>query len=280
MKTLLRRLLLAAPVLSALCLAQPASAQEIRVSVTIAPQAYFVERIAGPRAKVQVMIPKGGSPETYEPTPPQLVALAESRLYVKIGAPGLPFEEKHVNPLPTRNRQIRVVNMSEGMAYREGDPHVWLSLTAARLAGQRIARTLTDAEPASAGAFDQNLRAFLADVDSLEREITRTLGQLRGAAFMVFHPAWGYFADEFGLVQLAVEEEGKPVNAAHIRRMIDLARQKGIRSLIVQKGFDTKSARAIARDIGGGIVEADPLERDWLRGMKNFTALLATVLRN
>ena len=113
----------------------------------------------------------------------------------------------------------------------------------------------------------------------LDREIKRTLAEKKGFAFMVYHPAWGYFADEYGLVQLAVEEEGKPVNAAHIRRMVDLAREKGIRAILVQKGFDTKSARAIARDIGGEVVETDPLERDWLAGMKNFTAILTKVLR-
>jgi zinc transport system substrate-binding protein len=96
---------------------------------------------------------------------------------------------------------------------------------------------------------------------------------------MVYHPAWGYFADEYGLTQLAIEEEGKPVSAAHIRKMVDLARGKGIRAVLVQKGFDTKSARAVARDIGGEVVETDPLERDWFSGMRTFTTILTQVLR-
>ncbi len=255
------------------------AAEQIRVTVTILPQAYFVERLAGPRAKVNVLIPKGASPETYEPTPQQLVALSESRLYIKVGAPGLPFEEEHLKTAAGRNPKMRIINMTEGMAYREGDPHVWTSLVAARLAARHIAAALTVCAPASGEEFQKNLRGLLADIDSLDGEIRRAIGRMQGAAFMVYHPAWGYFAAEYGLVQLAVEEEGKPVNAAHIRRMVDLARAKGIRSLIVQKGFDAKSARAIAREIGGEVVEADPLERDWLRGMKRFAALLTTAVR-
>lgn len=96
---------------------------------------------------------------------------------------------------------------------------------------------------------------------------------------MVYHPAWGYFADEYGLKQLAVEEEGKPVSAAHIRKTVDLARKKKIGAILVQKGFDAKSARAIARDIGGEIVETDPLERNWFSGMRKFAAILAKELR-
>ncbi|MHB8769541.1 MAG: metal ABC transporter solute-binding protein, Zn/Mn family [Syntrophales bacterium] len=279
MKTAPLRLILCILVLSLLSRAECPAADQVRVTVTLLPQAYFVERVAGPHAMVNVLIPKGASPETYEPTPQQLIALSESRLYIKVGAPGLPLEEKHLKTAAGRNRQLRIVSMSEGMTYREGDPHVWTSLIAARLAARHIAAALTDCDPAHGEEFQKNLRVLLADIDSLDREIRRAIGPMRGAAFMVYHPAWGYFADEYGLIQLTVEEEGKPVNAAHIRRMVDLARAKGIRSLIVQKGFDAKSARAIAREIGGRVVEADPLDRDWLQGMKSFTALLTAALR-
>ncbi len=256
-----------------------AASEEIRISVSVLPQAYFVERVAGRRAVVHVMIPKGANHETYEPTPQQLVKLSDSQLYITIGAPGLPFEERYLKTALGQNRKIRVVNMSEGMTYREEDPHVWTSPAAVRIAAQNIERALTACDPARSGEYRKNLRGFLADIDTLDGEIKRTLAAKKGHSFMVYHPAWGYYAGEYGLVQLAVEEEGKPVNAAHIRRMVDLARKKGIRAVLVQKGYDSKSARAIARDIGGEVVEADPLERDWLQGMKNFTVLLTEVLR-
>lgn len=255
------------------------AAEEIRISVSILPQAYFVERVAGMRARVHVMIPKGASPETYEPTPQQLVTLSDSQLYVKVGAPGFPFEEKYLKTALGQNRKITVVNMSNGMTYREEDPHVWTSPSAVRIAARNIERALRVYDPAHSDEYGKNLHAFLADIDALDREIRSILPGEKGSVFMVYHPAWGYFADEYGLVQLAAEEEGKPLSAAHIRKMVDLARKKGIHAILVQKGFDAKSARAIARDIGGEVVETDPLERDWLQGMKDFAAVLAKVLR-
>jgi zinc transport system substrate-binding protein len=270
-------LFLILPVLSvgAICRAD----EGIRISVSVLPQAFFVERIAGIHARVSVMIPKGANHETYEPTPQQLVVLSDSQIYIKVGAPGFPFEEKYLKTALGQNRRITVVGMSDGMTYRKEDPHVWTSPAAVRIAAQNIGRALSTYDPARRDEYRQNLRLFLADVDQLDGEIKRALLGKKGFSFMVYHPAWGYFADEYGLLQLAVEEEGKPVSAAHIRSMIDLARKKGILAILVQKGFDTKSSRAIARDIGGEIVEADPLARDWLSGMRQVTAVLTRVLR-
>ena len=259
--------------------AQCRAGEGIRISVSVLPQAYFVERIAGMHARVSVMIPKGANHETYEPTPQQLVVLSDAQLYIKVGAPGFPFEEKFLQTVLGKNRRITVVGMSDGMTYRKEDPHVWTSPAAVRIAAENIEQALSAYDPAHRDEYLKNLQLFLADVDALDGEIKRSLAGKKGFSFMVYHPAWGYFADEYGLHQLAIEEEGKPVSAAHIRRMVDLAREKGIRAILVQKGFDTKSARAIAREIGGEIVEADPLERDWLSGMRHFTTVLARVLR-
>jgi zinc transport system substrate-binding protein len=265
--------------LPALAGAAPAVRSPIPVAVSILPQASIVERIAGPRASVHVMIPKGASPETYEPAPQQLVALADARIYVKVGSPDLPFEEKYLRTILDRNRKLVLVNMTEGVRFRQEDPHVWTSPAAVRTGAKNIARALAAYDPPNREAYEQNLAAFLKDVDALDGEIRRALAGRKGHSFLVFHPAWGYYADEYGLNQLAIEEEGKPVSAAHIRKMVDMARAKGIRAILVQKGFDTKSARTLAREIGAEIMETDPLERDWLAGMRTFTSLLVRVLR-
>jgi zinc transport system substrate-binding protein len=254
-------------------------AADIRISVSIFPQACFVERVAGEHAAVHVMIPKGAGPETYEPTPQQLVALSDSQFYVKVGAPGFPFEEKFLRTFLDRNPKLIVIDMSDGVIFRKGDPHVWNSPAAVRIAAHNTEQALTAYDPAHSDEYRKNLRLFLADIDALDGEIKQALAGKKGFSFMVYHPAWGYFADEYGLTQLAIEEEGKSVSAAHIRKMIDLARGKGIRAVLVQKGFDTKSARTIASEIGGKVVEADPLERDWFSGMRTFTTILTQVLR-
>jgi len=170
--------------LCALCLPEAsglcAAADSLRISVSILPQAYFAERVAGTRARVQVMIPKGASPETYDPTPQKLVALSQAQLYITVGAPGLPFEERYLKTALGQNRKIGVVNMSAGMTYREEDPHIWTSPAAIRLAAQNIERALTARDPAHSGEYRKNLREFLADIDALDAEIKGTLAPVRG----------------------------------------------------------------------------------------------------
>lgn len=96
---------------------------------------------------------------------------------------------------------------------------------------------------------------------------------------MVYHSAWGYFAREYGIRQLAIEEEGRPLNISRIRAMISLARKKGIKTIFIQKGFDEKGASAIAREIGAKVVKVNPLERDWLKNLDDFSAILKVALK-
>ena len=252
---------------------------KIQVAVSVLPQAYFVERVGGNRVNVQVMIPAGASPEMYEPTPQQLVRLFDSNIYIKVGAPAFPFEEKYLHVIAGKNKKMTVVNMSDGTRYRKQDPHVWVSPSCVKIAARNICQALSLYDPQHRDYYGKNFSAFLSDIEDLNRKIRTLLADKRGYAFLVYHPAWGYFADEYGLKQMAIEEEGKIKGASHIREMIDIARRKNIKVIFVQKGFDTKSARTIAHEIGGKVVEVDPLERDWLKGMGAFAEILNQVLR-
>ncbi len=264
-------------------------AKKIPVTVSVPPQAYFVEKIGGDQVVIQTMVPRFSSPATYEPTPRQMIGLEQSALYVKVGVPSFIFEKKYVDPLLKRNGAIRVISLSDGISFRQGtshgngdgepDPHVWLSPAAVRAAAGRISEALSEIDPAGEGFYRANRDRFQAEIDSLDKEIRDTLRGKEGLSFMVYHPAWGYFADSYGLVQIALEEEGKTPPISRIRAMIDLAREKGISVIFVQKGFDTKSARLIARETGGEVVEMDPLEKNWLGNLKRFSEALKRTLR-
>ena len=279
--------------------------KKIPVTVSVPPQAFFVEKIGGDRIALQTMIPRFSSPATYEPTPRQMIGLERSALYVKVGVPSFIFEKKYVDPILKRNRAIRVVSLSDGVSLLRGtshrhedgadgkgergdsgdhgdgerDPHVWLSPAIVRTAAGRISEALSDIDPAGEGFYRANRDRFQAEIDSLDREIRDTLRGKEGLSFMVYHPAWGYFADAYGLEQIALEEGGKTPPISRIRAMIDLAREKDIPIIFVQKGFDTKSARLIAGETGGEVVEMDPLEKDWLENLKRFSEALKRTLR-
>lgn len=262
------------------------AAGKIKVSVSVLPQAYFVERIGGNRVETQVMIPVGASPATYEPTPQQLVMLLDSRLYIKVGVPSFPFEKKHFNSIIEKNKKMLVVNMSDGVTYRsfsfeenEKDPHVWVAPYTVKMAAKNIYNALSKIDPFNKGYYKKNLDLFLADIARLDNHINTILAGKTGGHFMVFHPAWGYFADQYGLKQLSIELGGKTPNASKIKKMIDTAKEKGIKIIFTQKGFDKKSAKTIAHEIHGRVVEIDPLEKNWLKNMQKIAETFSRALK-
>jgi zinc transport system substrate-binding protein len=256
-----------------------AAAGKIDVTVSVPPQACFVEKIGGDRVSVHIMIPGGANPATYEPTPRQLIDLSNSSMYVKVGAPAFKFENRFLQTFSDRNPRMTVIDTSAGVKFRTGDPHIWTSPVPVRVAAANIAHGLASHDPAHKEEYGKNLKQFLEEIDKIRESIKKLLHGKSGYSFMIYHPAWGYFADEYNLHQIPIEDKGKPGNAAHIRSMIDLARQKGIRDVLVQKGFDAKSARTIADELGGQVIEVDPLERDWPRGLLDFADKLSNILR-
>ncbi len=252
----------------------------VKVSVTILPQAYFVERIGGTHVDLRVIVPPGGNPETYEPSPSQLFHLSSSQLYIKVGSPHLSVEKRFQHFIADNRKNIRVVDMSSGLKnLKQEDPHIWLSPAIVAQAARNVCLALSAVDPAHAGYYRKNLLRFSGDIDRLDRRIKQRLQGKTGYTFMVYHPAWGYFAEAYGLRQLAMEEEGKPLNASRLRKMIDLAKSKGIKTIFVQKGFDKKSAAMIAREIKGAVVEIDPLAKDWLKNLDDFSRILEDRLR-
>jgi len=294
-----RKILLLAAFALAACRpsAQPvADTGRLRVAVSVPPQAYFVERIAGRHAEIEVMIPPGYSHVDYPLTPRQIVALSRARLYVAVGHPAFEFERARIQPLLAELPGLEVVDMSRGMRLIEGegegseehgghghaggDPHVWVAPDSVAVAARNIAAALERIDPVHAAEYRANLESFEAEIASLDRSIRARLGRDRGEAFMVFHPTWGYFAHEYGLRQVAIEAEGKEPSAARLIQLIDEARREGVKVVFVQAGFPRKSAQVIAEAIGGRVVTADPQERDWLGNLRRVTRELSEAFAN
>jgi zinc transport system substrate-binding protein len=266
----------------------------IPVAVSVPPQAYFVKRIGGKRVSVNVLIPPGASHETYAPSPKQMVEASRARLYVKVGHPQFLFEHRYIEPFLRQRPEMVVVNMSEGVEFlnlpghaHEGtaptasegsDPHVWLAPYTVRVAAGNIARALARIDPQHAAEYQAGLARFVADLDRLDQEIRRLLSAVKRRTFMVYHPAWGYFARQYGLEQLAIETAGKEPSPGQLMALVRQARQQGIKAVFVQKGFATKGAEALARELGGEVIELDPLARDWLANMRETAALFHRVL--
>jgi len=258
--------------------------EKIKVFVSILPQAYFVERIAGDRVDVSVMVGPGQSPATYEPLPRQMVELGKAKLFFSIGAP---FEDVWMDRISSAHPKLKVIDTRRGVQllpmkthhrnedtqHAEGrkgrkDPHIWLSLKLVKIQAKNICDALISVDAGCREYYRKNLKAFHDDLDKLDVEIAQNLKGLSIRKFMVFHPAWGYFAGDYGLEQIPVEIGGKDPGARELANLIEEAKNDGIKIIFVQKQFSEKSAEAIAAAIKGRIIQIDPLARDYLNNMK------------
>ncbi len=269
--------------------------EKLTVMVSIVPQKYFVERIGGERVAVMVMVEPGNSPATYEPKPDQLQALSQAAAYFSIG---VPFENAWLDKIAAANEDMLMVDTIADVERRpigaphthddddhdddhhEGvpDPHVWVSPELVKVQSQAIHAALVQLDPAHADEYQANLDAFIADIDALEADIQQTLAGLESQKFMVFHPAWGYFARDFDLVQIPVEVGGQEPSAQELAHLIEEAQEEGIRVVFAQPEFSTEDAETIAREIGGEVLLISPLAPDWLANMRRVAQTFAEVL--
>jgi zinc transport system substrate-binding protein len=258
--------------------------KKLVVFVSIAPQKYFVDQIGQERVVVEVMVPPGASPATYEPKPRQMAALSKTPIYFAIG---VPFEKNWLKKFAAANPNMRVVPTDHGIqkipmsAHRhaaenrpgkdhqgEPDPHIWLSPMLVMTQARTIRDALQEIDPAHRSVYEANYKAFIATLEDLDGELRNTFADKQGLQFMVFHPSWGYFADTYGLKQVAVEIEGKNPKPAQLKELIEHAKEKGIKTIFVQPQFSSKSAKLVAREIGGQVAVADPLAQDWSANLR------------
>jgi len=252
------------------------------VTVSILPQKYFVERIAGSHAVVTIMVPPGGSPATYEPKPDQLTALSQAAVYFRIG---VPFEDAWMQRFAAANSAMLIVDTRENLSLRywedapdKADPHIWLSPVEVKAQAQTIENTLAELDPGHAAEYQANLDAFVADVEALEADIRRTLKGVAARKFIVFHPAWGYFARDFDLDMIPIEVGGQEPSAAELADLVTRAQAEGVKVIFAQPEFNTGAAKTIADQIGGEVLLISPLAPDWLNNLRSVAATFAEVL--
>ncbi|MCR4402414.1 MAG: zinc ABC transporter substrate-binding protein [Firmicutes bacterium] len=249
---------------------------KVKVAVSVLPQAYFVERVGGDRVNVSVMVPPGASPHTYEPAAGQMRDLAHTQMYVRIH---VDFEEAWMPRIVAANKHMLVIDSTEGIQLSgDGDPHVWLSPKLVRIQVEHIYRGLAKVDPAGREVYERNKEAFLKEMDTLDKEIASILAPVRGGLFMVLHPAWSYFARDYGLEELPIEVEGKEPSARELAALVEKAKARRIRVVFVQPQASSRTAEVLAGQIGARISVLDPLARDWAANLRRVAKALADAL--
>ncbi|GJQ62150.1 MAG: cation ABC transporter substrate-binding protein [Melioribacteraceae bacterium] len=252
------------------------------IFVSVLPIKYFAEQIVGDYAAVEVMVPPGMSPATYEPLPAQIVKLSRAKL---LFTSGVPFEKVWIKKIESSHPNLKIRASYDGIQLHEGhshgdekdhlDPHLWTDPVFARQISQNIAQSLIELFPDHKSVFENNLKSLEIKLDSLDRQIKSILVDSDNTAFMIFHPALGYYAERYGLTQISIEQHGKEPSPKQLRNLIKIARDKGISQIFVQEQFSRTVAESIAGEFDIPVNVINPLSDDYINNMLLITKKIA-----
>jgi len=266
------------------------ASDKLQVVVSVLPQKYFVEKVGGDLVKVEVLVKPGVNPHTFEPKPAQMVAISEARCYFALS---LPFEGALLPKVKDVNDRLNVLNMDDGVfRYPMGeeradghagtlprDPHIWNSPRNVNLMVRNIARYLSELDPSHKDIYMSNSLSFLHEIDQLDYDLRDMFSGMEGTRFLVFHPAWGYFARDYGLVQIPVEVEGKEPKPADLENLVKIAKRNDIRVVFTSPQFSDRSSKILAGELGGKVLKIDPLAENWLDNMRKVASAIKDAAR-
>ncbi len=260
------------------------------ITVSILPQKYFVEKISGNHYNINVLVPAGFAPENFDPAPQQLIALARSKIYLRIGQIG--FEQANLNMIQKNNPLLKIYDLSEGIGFiREGhehshsfrdksisleksrdgaDPHVWISVQNAQIIALNTFNALLENFPKDSLFFRKNYLLFKEELEALKKEWEDSRDILENKTFIIYHPALAYLAAEYSMHQQVIEFQGKEPPPARIQEITKLAHKMDIHSIIIQKQFNTDNARALAHTLNAKLIQIDPLDENWALQMRTI----------
>ena len=367
---------------------EPKAEQKLKTVVTILPQAEWVKAVAGDLAEVTTLLPPGASPEVYQASPKEMIALEEADLYFTIS---VPVEVEGI--IPNTATKAKVVDLAaaaaakypelsfgedehdhehehehEGEAHEHKDeadhnteaadhdhkeaahnhaqevtadhkedadhdhdhkedadhehkeaadhdhqeeadhdhdheqqetavhgheheeehehhhhsgrdPHVWMSPKRVAMMVEAIRDALTAADPQNADTYRKNAEEYLQKLAEVDKKLTDVLAQAKAKSFIIMHPSMGYFADDYGLTQVSIEKEGKQATAEHLKAVIDYAKENNIKVVFYQKEFDNNQAKTIAAEIGGEVMELEPLAPNYLENLEKLSEVFTAALK-
>lgn len=256
------------------------------ITVSIQPQKYFLEKIAGDRWEVKCLLSNGANPESYDPAMTHLLNLESSKAYFRMG--NIPFESAIINKVHNNNPALRIYNNSDGIEIISGthshgdikhtdapDPHTWTSVKNARIIARNMYEAMTDLDPEHKNTYSKNYRNLIQSLDSLDASLDSILSPCRGKAFVVWHPSLSYFARDYGLRQISLSPEGKEASVNMMQEAVDSARASGAEVLFFQKEIDSRQAETANEQIGTEMVSINPLSYNWNKEIINIANAIA-----
>lgn len=242
------------------------------ITVSIQPQKYLLEKIAGDKWDVKCLLSNGANPESYDPSLTHLMNLENSTAYFRIG--NIPFESAIITKVTKNNPDLKIIDSSEGIALITGthsghagdmeiDPHTWTSVKNAKKIASNMYNGLVGLDPENKSVYTRNFKKLLANLDSLDNSIKEKLAPCQGESFIVWHPSLSYFARDYGLKQISLSPEGKEASVTMMQSAIDHSKEAGAKVLFYQKDIDSRQAVVANEQIGAKLVTINPLSYNW-----------------
>ncbi len=269
------------------------------ISVSIPPQAFFVEKIAKDSVEINILIPPNSDEHTMEFKPQALKKLEQSKIYFLAD---LELEKILGEKFKSVLKNVKIVNINEGIHLLEGghdhehehdhdghhaeeehaehnDPHVWLDPVLVKKLAQNITQALVQSFPKNKEFYEANLANFLKELDQMDAQIAEKLKNIKRNEFIVYHPSWAYLAKRYNLVQIPVEIDGKEPKSKDLQNLIKFAKEKDIRVIFVQPGFPENSAKVLAKELNAQIVSINHLARNWDKELLKSIQALSLALQ-
>ncbi|WP_312352846.1 metal ABC transporter solute-binding protein, Zn/Mn family, partial [Aminipila sp.] len=252
------------------------------VAVTIVPEKTFVEAVCGDLVDVITLVPPGSSPENYEPTPREKEKFSEAAVYFAVGVPteaaNILAHTGNVKVVALQDK-VSAVYPDRTFEAGERDPHIWLSPKRVKVMVQTIAEEMGELDKENKEVYAANAEKYIEQLDQLDKDIEASLKEVKNRKFIVYHPAFGYIAEDYNLKMYALEEEGKESTIQHLQEMIDLAKAEDIKVIFYQEEIDSSQSQAFAEEIGGETMKLEPLAADYIENLKKMARTMAEVMQ-
>jgi len=287
----------------------------VNAVVSILPQQTFLKKIGGDKVNITLMVQPGNSPHSYEPKPSQMKEISKADIYFSLGVEfEHVWLEKFTNQnksmivrsMSDNITRIKMMKHSHGEEEHghddhdehnhadhdhdahehddhdehdhdgKKDPHIWTTPSNVKVMAQNIYNVLSLMDRENEAYYKKNLATFLAEIENTDKTIKKLLANIpTHSRFMVFHPAWGYFAKEYHLEQIAIESGGKNPKPKQIAHLIDEAKEEKVRAVFTAPEFSTKVAEQIAKEVGIPVVKMSPLDPKWSESMIKLAKSIA-----
>jgi zinc transport system substrate-binding protein len=246
---------------------------KLDVVVSIQPEIEFVQKIGGDKVNVYLMVKRGASPHTYEPKPMQMRKLTKARLYLAIG---VEFEKSWLSRFKNQNRNLQIIDISKDVKKIKNNPHIWVVPKNIKTIVGNIFKALSSIDRKNINYYRANFNKYIQEIEQIDNKIKDILKDTpKGSSFMVFHPAWGYFAKEYNLRELVIEINGRSPRPRELIQIIQKAKKEHIKVIFTQPEFSDKTAQIVAEALNIKIIKVSPLAKNWKENLINLAEAIA-----